>query len=138
MLYWRIIVAITSELIGNFRRDFAECVSQLEKFYNIKISIGNISYNEAEFHTRMDVTALSESGSALVNPAEEHAARAYLRLHDVPIKSKTIIGTEVLLSGKPAKVIKFDMKKRKYPFIVEQNGQRFKCSHAILTFETHF
>lgn len=39
-----------------FRQDFVSAVADLEKKYNIDISIGNITYDDISFHTKMKCT----------------------------------------------------------------------------------
>ena len=46
---------ITKELLLSFREDFKKSVVELEKTYNIKISLGGIRYSAEEFHTKMEV-----------------------------------------------------------------------------------
>ena len=45
---------INSENIKRFRKDFKKTVLELEEKYDIKMTLGNISYSQDSFHTKLE------------------------------------------------------------------------------------
>jgi hypothetical protein len=110
--------------ISQFRDDFAEAVKTLELKYQVKITLPNISYNEAGLTTKMSVDNITDSGEKLVDPRvlayKNLEARAALQGKFPLSDSEPVIGKNVALkSGIKGVIIDFDRKKFKYPFIVK-------------------
>lgn len=55
--------------LKKFQKDFAEAVETLEKEYDIKMTLGNISYSQDSFHTKLECVNVS----SLKSPKEEFA-----------------------------------------------------------------
>lgn len=55
--------------LKKFKKDFAEAVEKLEKEYDIKMTLGNISYSQDSFHTKLECVNVS----SLKSPKEEFA-----------------------------------------------------------------
>ena len=51
---------ITKPMLNRFRTDFAKAVAELEKEYGVNVNLGNITYDDNEFRTKM-TTKLSSS-----------------------------------------------------------------------------
>lgn len=118
---------MNEETIKRFRKDFERAVEALELQYNAKISLGNISYNSAGFHTKLELRSKTEDGKLEVDPRHEFNARMafkeYLR-HEGPV-----IGHKFeLRSGTIVRVVDYDTKKPKYPVIYEHGNQKYKGS----------
>lgn len=117
-----------------FRDDFAQAVKALEAKYGVKMALGNISYTQTEFHTKLTVTNVSATGEAVVDPQvlKIKTAKAAFALKSTHLGMdfqipEVIIGRQVrLASGKIGTIIDFDSKKFKFPFIIEINGTEFK------------
>ncbi|MCR1984936.1 hypothetical protein NSB24_01630 [Blautia coccoides] len=52
-----------------FRKDFAKAVKGLESEYGIKMTLGNISYSQDSFHTKLECVNLA----SIKSPKEEFA-----------------------------------------------------------------
>ena len=117
--------------INGFRGDFARAVKSLEEKYGVTINLGNISYNNAGMHTKLEVKNLDgETGTAMVNPRNEFRARmAFVQKFGNGIGDEPIIGSKWhLWNGGVITISDYDSKKPKYPILYERGGQRFKCS----------
>ena len=60
---------INSENIKRFRKDFKKTVLELEEKYDIKMTLGNISYSQDSFHTKLECVNVS----LIKSPKEEFA-----------------------------------------------------------------
>jgi hypothetical protein len=122
--------------IQAFRADFAAAVKALETKYQVSLAIGSISYAETSLSTKMSVTNVSDTGEKIVDPhvlaQKEAKARFALMMTsnfqghgNVP---EVVIGKDVILgTGMTGKIIDFDSKKFKYPFIVRcADGKTYK------------
>ncbi len=49
-------MAFTRTELSSFREDFASAVAKLEKQYKVEIGIGNISYTDQSFTSKLKVT----------------------------------------------------------------------------------
>jgi len=117
--------------ITMFRNAFNSKMKELEAEFGVKVNLGNISYNNAGFHTKMEVKNLDLStGTVMINPRNESAAkRAFVAKFGSDILSDGIIGKRFhLWNGGVITITDFDTKKPKYPILYEKDGKRFKCS----------
>jgi hypothetical protein len=113
---------ITIEVLKNFRTDFAEAVKDLEEKYGVNISIGNISYTETSFHSKLEVTLDS------VSPFKKYEDTFNI-LHQLYGLDKSTLGTTFKSNGITMKFVGLDSKKRNYPCICTgSNGKRYKMS----------
>ena len=121
--------------INAFRKDFAEAVKALETKYQVAIAIPSISYNEISLSAKMTVTSTSATGEKLVDhqALAQKNAKAGLALFFVSLSKNqkvpdVIIGKDcVLTNGQLGKIVDFDSKKHKYPFIVKcADGKTYK------------
>jgi hypothetical protein len=128
--------------IMNFRADFTKTVKELEEKYGVKMLLGNISYNEGGFHTKLEVKNRNENGDIMANPQHEAKAKYAFRMAgmDAMLEGKGLDPGGVIGSyfetknGEIIKVIDFDSKKSRYPLIFikqDQHGQ-FKASINII------
>ncbi|MDD4308675.1 MAG: hypothetical protein PHU53_07725, partial [Thermoplasmata archaeon] len=64
---------ITVTNLKNFRSDFCKAVEQLEKKYNVKVEFGDIKYSTNDFHGKVTVKNLSETGEEIDNSFKDYA-----------------------------------------------------------------
>lgn len=117
-----------------FRNDFFEAVKDLEKKYGVKISMGNISYDEFSFTTKLTV----------VNGASEQDAEKAKFNSDVVIYSAYGVTSDdyrkafKLRDGKTYYLVGFKTRARKNPCIIEdEKGTKYTCSLQALGFDVH-
>lgn len=113
---------ITTEVIKNFRADFAETVKDLEKKYGFVIDLGNIRYDPEHFSSKLEVTLSS------VNPNKkyEDTFKAFYKLYGL---EESYLGKEFKSNGINLTFIGLDNKKRNYPCICNgSNGKQYKLS----------
>ena len=63
-------MAFTRTELNSFRTDFASAVAKLEKQYKVEIGIGNISYTDQSFTSKLKVTKTVTSTGKRISGAE--------------------------------------------------------------------
>ena len=119
---------ITIEVIKNFRADFAEAVKDLEEKYGFNIKLGNISYSDSRFTSKLEVTLDT------VSPTQrfEETFKALYKLYGL---SEDLLGKSFMSNGLTMKFVGIDSKKRNYPCIcTANNGKQYKMSTEQLKF----
>ena len=113
---------ITTEVIKNFRADFAQAVKDLEQKYGFKIDLGNIKYDSEHFSSKLEVTLSS------VNPNKKYE-EAFESLHKLYGLEESYLGKVFKSNGINLTFIGLDNKKRNYPCICNgSNGKQYKLS----------
>lgn len=112
---------ITPALLDTFRKDFSTAVAELEKQYNVKIDLGRITYDAAEFGTRMTVTSQSSKAVEKLESKYNSLAKMY------GIKAK--YGAKITIKGKVHTVVDINTRSKKYPVeLTTEDGKGLKCS----------
>ena len=114
---------MTKNELKSFRTDFTVAVSALEKRFGVKIELGNISYNQTSFTTRLTCTNLAENG--------EKAGNA-----EMFNMYKTLYGLKANLGdsykdykGLTYTIMDINPRRTKYPLVVKcSDGKRYKVS----------
>jgi hypothetical protein len=119
---------IKERAIKQFRIDFAKAMKSLEEEYGVKVEIGNISYNSAGFHSRLEVKNLTASGELAVDPIHEAKAKRAMGSALTPV----IGHWYELANGNVVEIHDYDSKKIKYPFLYTFEGKSFKCSRNFI------
>lgn len=105
-----------------FRQDFANAVKDLEKKYGVKVELGNISYGETEFHTKMTCTKTTNDGKKKVDTKEFELLKDLLGF-------KGSIGDKYVSKGVTFTITGLDAKKPKFPVLIEgSNGKKYKTT----------
>ena len=126
-------MAITRETMKDFRIDFQEAMKALEQKYNVKVSLGNISYSDAEFRSK--VIGLSKDPVA----QEKKDAKVNPRLN-LMAKQKGIsfdgnfVGSMYKVKGRTMMVQDYSSKSYKYPIkaLCSEDGKTYKLSWVSL------
>lgn len=117
------------QTLKNFRADFAEAVKDLSKQYNFDIRLGNISYSDNQFTSKLTVTAIGDADNGEEARWKEslrrYGHRYGLTEDDYDRVIMSYDGQYRLRGIKP--------RARKYPIVAEKNGTRYKLSDSILT-----
>jgi len=124
--------------LKRFRADFANSVKALEQSYGVKISLGNISYNEARFTSKVTVMNLDEIGKPKIDPNAERKARFHLSLQiqNANICQGPIFGTQwKTIMGEIITIVDWKSRNNKYPVVYTKgnNGQQYKSSVRYIT-----
>jgi len=119
---------MNEQTLKEFRADFASAVAQLEKNYNVKINLNNISYNDAGFHTKLEVKNMWGGKPIVDRNLEMRACRAVARklFHCNEIHSDFdggFIGAQWLtIKGEVITIVDFKTKNSRYPLIFTKAG----------------
>jgi hypothetical protein len=121
--------------IGEFRKAFQIAMKDLEKYFDVQIEIKNIRFNEAAFHTQLDVKNVDGNGRVAIEPLHEMKAQYALRhIGSQSLKARGVIGQKFLLANNSVvTIVDFDSKKSKYPVLYIRDGKRFKCAPEMIT-----
>ena len=122
-----IIKEFNKSNLPSFRDQFQKAIASLEKETGVKIDLGNISFNNTQFTTKLTVTAVGASGDTDKIKFEADAKRMYgIKPEDYGRKFSSHTGTHKLVGLKPTSY--------KYPLIGEdvKTGKRFKFPQSIL------
>jgi len=99
-------------------------MKSIETDMNVKIELGNITYDRDSFRVKMSARNTADSSGNTVNP-EEVTYEKYRAMYSLPK-----FGTAVSVNGKPARIIGFKPRSTKYPVLVEMvsTGKKFKLT----------
>jgi len=117
--------------VSYLRKEIMQAVKTLEKHAGIKIELGNIRFTENEFSTKMTVKRLDYAGEMTVCPVKEAKAARSIRVnHGATFHTGPVIGSLVDVLGiGEAKIIDFNSRASKVPFIVETTtGAKYRTS----------
>lgn len=103
-----------------FRRDFKEAISELEKKYNLEVSLGNISYDSTSFSTKL--SAVSLEGGA---DKYEVEFKKYCTIYGY---TESDYKRKVKINGKIGEFIGFIPKGRKYRYLVKIGEDQYRTS----------
>lgn len=111
-------MTIDKQTLQAFREDFKAATAELEKKYNISISLGNISYTETEFH-----------GKLTANSKDVYANTLNNKLLD-SLGAKFTIGDKFVYKNAEFEVIGYNGKKPKMPVMLRntQTGNQASCT----------
>jgi hypothetical protein len=106
-----------------FRTDFAKAVAALETKHSIKLSLGNISYDDYGFRTKLE---------AVIGTADNQKDGELLSFKADYMRHCSSYGltpqqwlTEVELNGRKYKIVGIAPRSRKYPIIAEKTDGKF-------------
>ena len=119
----------TKPTLKNFRADFEKAVAGLEKTYDMKLSIGNISFGATQFTTRLTGKALSETGEVKVDTEK---FRQYKNILGFKFDlGDTFVSTE----GKQMTIVDYNDRRSKNPIVLScTDGKRYISSIAMVEF----
>jgi len=113
---------ISIETLKKFRTDFAEAVKDLEEKYGFVIKLGNISYGETSFRSKLEVTLDS------VSPTQKYE-ETFKSLYKLYGLEESYLGRVFKSNGINLTFVGIDSKKRNYPCICSgSNGKQYKMS----------
>lgn len=118
---------IEKEELKEFRNDFAEAVKDLESQYNIKLSLGTITYSGTTFKVTMSAETADEEERADSERAKFAAMCAFYGFAPedfmMPVKIKTKSGYTI------GELVGFNSRARKNPCIIRDRNSdtTWKC-----------
>jgi hypothetical protein len=113
---------LTKDELKNFRVDFSNTIKDLEKKYNLKIELSNISFDESSFHTKMVCTKISENGNKIIDMKKFNMCKELYGLN-------ANVGDKFTAKGIILTVTDFDTRKSKQPvLLIGSDGKSYKCS----------
>jgi len=68
-------MSFTKEQLKSFRADFTKAVKDVEKQYNVAITLGAIKYSNTDFTTKLTATSLDEKGVMVWSEMDKMDAR---------------------------------------------------------------
>lgn len=118
---------IDLQSIRDFRKDFEEAVKDLEQKYGVVVTLGQITYGYDEFYCRMAVKNGQSKEELFKKEFEADCAKVGLYPEDY--------GQTFMRHGHTFKIVGLDLKKRKYPVIIEDTatGKTMRCSVGYLS-----
>jgi len=120
-----------------FRHEFAAKMESLEKRFNIKINLGNISYNDAGFTSKISVKRIDiDTGTVMIDPNAEKKARLHLSIHlkDANICMGPIFGEKwKTICGNIITITDWKSKNSRFPVIYEHDGKTYKGQVNLIT-----
>jgi hypothetical protein len=112
----------TKDELRKFRVDFDKAVQELGKQYNIQIQLGNISFDNTQFHTKMSCTRLNTNGKLEIDTG---LFERYKKIYGLNAN----IGDSYFHNGITLTIEGIDSKKPKYPvMLVGNNGKKYKAT----------
>lgn len=124
---------MTKAMLKKFRDDFAQSVKELEKEYDVSISLGSISYSDTEFTSKVTVKSTSDvaQNKEIENKQKEFATYAMM----FGFKPEDY-NREFIVQGKTFKLIGFNPNCRKNICRIMEisTGKLFKCSEMAIPF----
>ena len=109
------------EMIESFRKSFAETVKALEIDYSCAIKLGNITYDNQSFGSKMEVITQNEEGE--IESKERIDYRAKCRFFDLEPKW---LDASFRANNKDWKIVGLKPRSRKRPVIAESaNGKKY-------------
>jgi hypothetical protein len=117
---------IDNQMLDAFRKDFAEAVKDLEKQYGVVLSLGRITYGYDNFRCQLEAKSGDSRDDVLKKEFEQNCSAVGLYPEDY--------GQTFTQQGKQWRIIGIDLKKRKYPIIIEEvaTGRTCRCTAAYI------
>lgn len=114
-------------ILKNFRKDFKEAVKDLEEKYNLEINIGNITYSDVDFQTKLNAVLIKDGKSVEQIEFEKYCEYYNLKPSDYNRKLKTQEKGTYYLIG-------FSPKARTYPYLArkKENNTVYKFKKCEL------
>jgi len=115
--------------LKEFREEFKKAVEKLAKKYKVEISLGNISYDNLEFHGKMSVKNLEQGGKKI--DADKENFSKYAVLYGL---KPALFGYSITAQGKNFKIVGINPRKRKFPIVLEdtKTGKRVCATQEIV------
>lgn len=109
-----------------FRREFAEAVTELEQKHGLRIKLGNITYDDFGFKGKIDVTSVGKD--AVNDPEALEKIKFAQNCQAFPNISPDDYGREFENSHGTYVVVGLSPKAHKYPIIAKDksNGKKYK------------
>ena len=116
----------TKQELKQFRIDFQNAVSDLEKKYEAKISLGDIRFSSYEFSGRITVkkTSIPISDGKTISP-EQYEFEKYCELYGL---QKEDFGKVLTMNGRKFKISGINTKASKNCVNITGNGKQYKTS----------
>lgn len=95
------------------REDFQKAVADFEKKYNLKVSMGNIKYEEHEFNSKVTFT----SNDMFTDEVRKIEFAKHAELYGLTVED---FNKEFTVKGKTYQVIGFEISRPKYPIKVRE------------------
>lgn len=109
---------INKNTLHDFRQDFKTVISSLEEQYGVNINIGNITYNEHKFTTKVEVVNSGCEEQMLKEDFEINAKFYGLKPSD--------FGKTFTSNGKVFTITQIKTKNRTYPIIATDGNRQYK------------
>lgn len=109
---------IDKQSLSTFRKDFQNSIKELETKYGVKIGLGNISYTQSEFHTKLLVLVNNSNSDKSIN--EIKVETEFLQYSELLGMKKEYLGKTFVDGNYTYKIVGCKMSSRKYPIIVER------------------
>jgi hypothetical protein len=120
-------MTINDKTLKEFREDFIKLNHALELKYGVALSLGNLKYTNSEF--KGTLTALVSNNTSELGEPEEFEKLEFERLAWKFGFKKEDYRKDVLVQGRPFKIVGFKEKARKNKYIIEDiNGQKWTSS----------
>jgi hypothetical protein len=117
--------------LAKFRNWFNFQMKNAESEFGIKVTIGNISYNEAGFNTKLEAKNLTKTGEIMIDPIHEDKARYVFSM--AGLGSGPVIGHKwELKDGNIVRIKDYNSRRSAYPVSYTRNGQSYKCAVSFI------
>lgn len=122
----------TKEMFRKFREDFAEAVKGLEEKYVITLSIGNITYSQEEFHTKL--TGEIKRTASEQEDKNRKEFESFVKMHpQYKLKPEMYNAELEAYDGEKYKIIGVKPKASKNIIIIEAtSGKQYVCPPQFL------
>ena len=110
----------TKDELANFRTDFNKATKDLEKKYNVKLSLGAIRYTESNFGVKLTANR--------VGTEEQTERDEYIRLCGFYGLPEDMFGVEIPHNNITLKISGINRRARKNPVnLIGSDGKGYKC-----------
>jgi hypothetical protein len=105
--------------LQGFRNSFQNQLKDLEQHYGVKVELGNISFRDNQFTTKMTVTNVGDASTSLAEVKFGNLCSKYGF-------QKSDYNRTVMVNGKKYKLVGFKPRATRYPCIVENVKGQYK------------
>lgn len=116
---------MTRQNLRGFRNTFENAVKSMEAHYGVKLELGNITFTENQFTTKLTVTNVGDTSTSL----EEVKFGTLCTKYGF---NKSDYNRTLVVNGKRFKLVGFKPRATSYPCIVENQNGRYKMGTFIV------
>ena len=124
------IESFTKQNLPDVRKAIQTALDTVGKALRMEIKMGNISFNQADFKTKLEVKLPDTSGKVRVSEEEHERARQYAKLHNIQYAGRKFIGTKWKFSNGDVfriKAINYKASKNGISITRISDNKPFKC-----------